>query len=256
MLHAHSFLWFYGWIAPNVLAIGLVIWLWRRGLHRKYPFFVAFAGISATTQLILFVADIVPSIPGPVWWRIFWADQIVQGILKFALIGEIFSQVFGAYSSVARLSRLLIRGMGVVLILAATLAAACAPQDGRFGVISGVHLLDQAIYLVETGLLLTVFLSSSYFGLGMSRHVFGMLIGLTVSACVHLATWAVAANGALHNDKRDVLDLVNMGAYHACVLVWFYYLLVPRKIVLKPPVPLPENNLAIWNRELERLLQQ
>jgi len=47
-----------------------------------------------------------------------------------------------------------------------------------------------------------------------------------------------------------------MGTYHACVLMWFYYLLVPEKVVTKSAVPLPENNLAVWNRELERLLQQ
>jgi hypothetical protein len=235
--------------------MGLAVWLWHRGLHRKYPFFVAFAGISATTQLILFVADIVPAIPGPVWWRIFWADQVAQGILKFALIGEIFSHVFGAYSAVAKMSGFLVRGVGALLILAATLAAAIAPQDGRFGVISGAHFLDQTIYLVETGLLLTIFLYSFYFGLGMSRQIFGITLGLSVSACVHLATWAVFANAGLPNEKRILFDLANMGAYHVCVLIWFYYFLVPQKTNRRPQAPLPEHNLAILNRELERLLQ-
>jgi len=33
-------------------------------------------------------------------------------------------------------------------------------------------------------------------------------------------------------------------------------LLVPHKIIAKSAVPLPEHDLDIWNRELERLLQQ
>ena len=255
MLRAHSFLWYYGWIAPNVLALALAFWLWRRGLHRKYPFFVAFAATSAVTQLILFVADIAPAVSGPTWWRIFWADQIVQGILKFALIGEIFSHVFSAYSSVAKVSRFLIRAVGAVLILGATFAAASAPQDGRFGIISGAHFLDQTIYLVETGLLASMFLSSAYFQLRPARPVFGIALGLSISACVHLATWAIFANAGLPNSTRIFFDLVNMGTYHLCVLIWFYYLLVPRKVSAKSPIPLPENNLAVWNRELERLLQ-
>ena len=45
-----------------------------------------------------------------------------------------------------------------------------------------------------------------------------------------------------------------MATYHVCVLIWFYYLLVPQKIPAKPVVPLPENNLDVWNRELERLV--
>ena len=47
-----------------------------------------------------------------------------------------------------------------------------------------------------------------------------------------------------------------MATYHLCVFIWFYYLLVPAKATVKPKVSLPENNLAVWNRELERLLQQ
>jgi hypothetical protein len=52
------------------------------------------------------------------------------------------------------------------------------------------------------------------------------------------------------------LVFLNMATYQVCVLIWFYYLLVPQKSVTTSAVFLPENNLDIWNRELERLLQQ
>ena len=46
-----------------------------------------------------------------------------------------------------------------------------------------------------------------------------------------------------------------MATYHFCVLIWFYYLLVPRKITGRSlRFRLPENNLDVWNRELERLV--
>jgi hypothetical protein len=47
-----------------------------------------------------------------------------------------------------------------------------------------------------------------------------------------------------------------MAANHVSVLIWFYYLLAPEKITTTSAVPLPEHNLEVWNRELERLLQQ
>ncbi len=156
----------------------------------------------------------------------------------------------------ARLGRQLIRGLGVVLVLAAALLAAYAPMDNIVGIIGGAHLLEQAIYLVESGLLLFIFLFAGYFSLRLSRPVLGIALGLAISACVHLACWAVLANGGLPDWKRNILDFLNMATYHACVLMWFYYLLVPGKVVAKSAVPLPENNLAVWNRELERLLQQ
>lgn len=255
MLRAHSLFWYYLWVAPNVFALGLAFLLWRRDLHRRYPYFVAFATVSAVMQLTLFVTDIAPGISAPTWWLIFWIDLVLQGTLKFFLIGEIFSHSFSAYSSVARVSRLLIRGVGVALVLAAALAAAFMPQDSKIGYISGAHLLEQTIYLVETGLLASIFLFFAYFRLHLARRIFGIALGLSVSACVHLATWAVIANGGLPNEKKIVFDFANMATYHVCVLIWFYYLLVPHKVALKTSAPVPENNLAVWNRELERLLQ-
>jgi len=51
-----------------------------------------------------------------------------------------------------------------------------------------------------------------------------------------------------------------MGTYHGCVLLWFYYLLVPKHIPPKPPdsPPPPEGplDLEVWNQELERLLHR
>jgi len=64
------------------------------------------------------------------------------------------------------------------------------------------------------------------------------------------------ANGAVSNAARYNLDFLNMATYHVCVLIWFYYVLVPQKVVAKCAVPVPENHLAVWNQELERLLHQ
>jgi hypothetical protein len=84
----------------------------------------------------------------------------------------------------------------------------------------------------------------------------GIALGLSISACVHLATWALVANSSLPDESRVVLDFINMAAFHFCVLMWLYYLLVPRRVsATRVPIALPENNLAVWNRELEHLLQ-
>ena len=256
MLQAHSFLWHYLWVAPNVLLLVLALLLWRRHLHKRYTIFVVFAVATAIEQLTIYATDVMPTVSPETWWRVFWAGLAVEGLLKFALVGEIFSHVFDDYSSVAKLGKFLIRALGILLVLTAALAAAYAPLDSLFGIVSGAHLLEQTIYLVESGLLLFIFLFSAYFSVRPTRPVFGIALGLAISACVHLATWGIAANSGLPPSKRVILDFLNMATYHACVLIWFYALLIPRKVAATSAVPLPENNLDVWNRELERLLQQ
>ena len=122
--------------------------------------------------------------------------------------------------------------------------------------LSGYHLLEQTVFVIELGLVVFLFLFAAYFHLSWDRLSFGILLGLGVSACVHLATWAVVANASPSDHTRTLLEFLNMAVYHLCVLIWLYYLLVPKKVVTKFEAPLPENNLALWNRELERLLQQ
>jgi len=255
MLQAHSFLWHYLWVAPNLLLPVLAVLLWKRGTARQIPAFFAFVILSSIGQLAVYAADILPSISALTFWLVDWGDLVLEGVLKFALVGEIFALLFGSYASLAQLGKTLIRGTGIVLVFVAALAAAYAPKSEVFGIVSGANLLEQTTYLVECGVLVFIFLFSAYFRLSCPRQVFGITLGLSISACVHLATWALIDNGGLMHSTRIILTFVNMATYHACVLIWFYYLLVPGKVAVKSAVPLPENSLEVWNRELERLVR-
>jgi hypothetical protein len=263
MLQVHSLLWHYLWIAPSALLFVLGFLIWKRGLFKRVPAFFAFAILSAISELAVYAADVLPSVSPRFFWKIVWASLVIEGVLKFVLIGEIFAHVFGSYASLARLGRLLIRTPGGVLVLVATAAAAYAPQGSRFGIISGAHLLEQTTYLIESGLLVFIFLMSFYFHLAWERRLFGITLGLSISSCVHLASWALIDNGGLPNSMRTILVFVNMATYHVCVLIWWYYLLVPPKVrntrkdpPQDPPASPPVEDLEAWNQEMERLLHR
>lgn len=256
MLQAHSFLWNYLWVAPNVFLLILGFFIWKRRLSRELPAFLAFVIFSAVGDLSVFAADIAPSVSPVNFWRADWAYLLIESFLKFLVIAEVFSRVLSPYSSISRLGRILVTGFGAALVLLATLAAAYSPGDSSVRLISGFHLLEQTVFLVELGLVVFIFLFAAYFRLSWHRLSFGVLVGFGVSACGHLAGWAISANADLSAYGRTLLDFLDMTTHHICVLVWFYYLLVPGKVAAKTPTPLPENNLDLWNRELERLLQQ
>jgi len=255
MLQAHSFLWHYLWVAPDVLQLLLCLFLWKRRLIRQFPAFFAFLLLTGVGELTLYAADLLPSVSGETYWRMVWAEALMEGVLKFGAIAEVFAQIFGAYTSLARLGKVLIQGAGVILVFAAALAAGNAPRRPLVAIISGAHLLEQSIYLIECGVLVFIFLLSAYFHLRWSRKVFGIALGLGISACVHLASWGLIINAGLSVEKRDLLVFLNGSTFHLEVLLWFYYLLVPERAPIRTPAPPLENNLALWNRELERLLE-
>jgi hypothetical protein len=256
MLQAHSLLWHYLWLAPHILQLGLAAWLVRRGLHKLFPIFVTYLLYEAIEEFTLYAMDVLPSVTWQTFWRTFCVGLIVESLLKFALLGELFSHLVRAWPAVSKLGNRLVSSAGAVLVLLATLAAALAPIDNpQHAIISRAHVLEQTLYIIQSGLVLFLFLFATYFRLTWDRPAFGILLGFGVLSCEHLASWAVTANGLLF-ERRQLLDFVNMATYHACVLTWFYYLLVPAKKATTSAVSLPENNLAVWNRELERLLQQ
>ncbi len=61
------------------------------------------------------------------------------------------------------------------------------------------------------------------------RKSFGILLGLGISSCEHLATWSILTNANPSPHQRILIDFMNMATYHVCVIVWYYYLLVPEK---------------------------
>ena len=254
MLQAHSFLWNYLWVAPNVLAFLLGLLLWKRGFNRILPWFIAFTILTAVGDVAAFAADIIPSVTPETFWRIFWAELLLESLLKFLVIGEIFSRVFSPYPSIARLGKVTVSGFGAALVLLAALIAGFAKGDGLFHIIATAHLLEQTVFIIESGLIVFLFLFAAYFHLSWDRLSFGVLMGLGISSCEHLSTWAIVSNLSPSSHARTLFDFLNMATYHLTVLIWSYYLLVPGKAPKKSTIRLPETNLAVWNHEVERLL--
>jgi hypothetical protein len=255
MLQSHSFLWHYSWVAPDVFLLILCFFLWKRGLHREFPYFFAFALCDGIAQLVAYAADLLPFVSAMAFWRIAWAEGILEGVLKLATIGEIFYKLFGPYASVARLGKVLIQVVGAVFVLVAAIVAAYNPWGQSPGIMIGSALLGQSTFLVECGLFVFIFAFASYFHLRWPRPVFAIAVGLGISACVHLATFGLNTNAGFPYSARVILGMLNSMVFHFVVLSWLYYLLVPERTPTLSG-PLPENNLAIWNRELEHLLHQ
>src|ERR1700691_142387 len=185
MLQAHSILWHCLWVAPNILLLVLAALIWQRRLHGQLPVFRIFVVVIAVEQLVVYAADVIPTVSSPAFWNILWAGLLIEALVKFALIAEIFGHLFGVYPSIATLGKSLIRGVGVVLVLLATVAAAYTQKDSTYWIISGEHLLEQSIYMIACGLIVFLFVFAAYFKLSWSRSLFGITLGLGVSACVH-----------------------------------------------------------------------
>jgi hypothetical protein len=254
MLRPHSLLWHYLWIAPDVLLACLAFVMWKRRLYRNFPAFFYYLLFESVSLAVTYALDISPTISGDAYWRTYFGCSVIEVFVKFAVMGEIFTSLLRPYPPLGRLARLLVTSLGVILIFAATIIAAYSTTSD-YWVISATRILGRSANVVQCGFIFFLFAFAAHFNLSWSRITFGITLGFAIISSVYLGYWALMADW-LFGVKSYLLDFVGMATYHLCVLIWFYYLLVPERKATTPAVLLPENNLAIWNRELERLLQQ
>jgi hypothetical protein len=254
MWQPHSFLWHYLWVAPCVFLAILAYIMWRRGLQKEFPAFFCYAIFEAAGGGIIYVMDVSSSVSATTYWWGYLAFLIAEVFIKFVVVGEIFTHLLRSYAPLGRLAKTLVTGVGVILVFTATIIAAYA-NPTSFWLISTTRILGRSVSVVQCGLILFLFVFAARFQLSWRPSVFGITLGFGIAAAVDLAHWGLLANWLL-GQKSNFLDFVSMATYNACVLVWFYYLLVPQNGAIPSAVSLPENNLDIWNRELERLLQR
>jgi hypothetical protein len=227
--------------------------MWRRRLHRQFPAFFSYALFEAAGGGLIYTVYINPSVPNTAYWWSYLVFLTIEVVVKFIVIGEVFTNLLRSYPSLVRSSKSFISVVGVLLIFAGGLIAAYA-NHASFWLVSAARILGRSVSVVQCGLILSLFILAARFHLTWPRPVLGITLGFGIVASVYVAYWAVLADWLL-GQKSYLLDFLIMGTYHLCVLIWCYYLLVPHKSAITSAGALPENNLAAWNRELERLLQ-
>ena len=267
MFQPHSLLWHYLWVAPSTLLLVVAAIFYRRSLHRQFPVFLLFAVVQGVMVLALYAMDLMPSVSDTLWWKANSIRLLIEVILKFALIGEIFSSVFRSYPALSKLGTTMIRGVGLVLALTAVAVAFVTHPGSSAGTVAASRVLNLSDFMIECGLLIFIFLFASYFRLAWQRLAFGIALGRGFAASVQLATWSLLAIVDLSDPTRQVVNFVNMSAYHVCTLIWLYYVLTTPKPRAAPPggddvhydhawgEDERQHDLVVWNRELERLLQ-
>ena len=236
------------WLAPAGLQAVLVLFMIRRRLFREFPLFLTYTMFEIVYCAIRFRFFLQSDYNG--FFYSSWIGKAAEMALGFAVIYEIFAHVFRPYPALAQLGKILFRWGVVVLLFIVVVSTASAPDKG---LVDGLILLERGLSIIQCGLLLLLFLFSSYFGLSWRHYVFGICIGFGFLGTVVLASAALHAEFGKSFD--DLANWIEPIAFNSSVLIWISYLLRPepvqRSIELKS-----SDGLQEWNHELLRLLNQ
>lgn len=250
-MDAQQILFFYLWIAPHALLLVVLLIMMRRHLVREYPAFVIYAAYEVFQFAVLFTIYFLPEVSGPQWAATWMIGEALSVAFRFAIVREIFGNVFENYPSLRKFGNSLFYWTTAGLVTFAVIIVARAPGNHTDRVSAAVNEIDRIVSMVQCGQLLVLALLSRYLRFSWRTYVFGIALGLGLFNGLKLINAALRAqySGPVAVEFFTISPMV---MYHCCVLFWVVTLLRPEQQPARIPA-MPVHNLDRWNDALERL---
>jgi hypothetical protein len=236
------------WIGSIVLQAFLVLVLLAKREWQTFPVFfcyVCFSLIEAAVKYSVFGKPMV-------YFYTFWICEAIGIFLGLAVVREIFTNLFSPHPALRKLARMIFRVVAVALLVLAGGVIYAQSGDAR-SIANAVQLAAEATRIVEVGLVMFLFLSSSAFGLHWRQNLFGIALGLGTLAAVELVT--VSFIGRVSPAVAEALSLIRVLSFGTSLLIWLGYLLTPERVSTNAEVP-KRAQLEQWNQAVMELISR
>ncbi len=232
------------WFAAPVLQLGVLVLMFKRGLHRDYPYFFNYTVLQVISVPVL---AIILQVQYNVYYYVYYVNLGLSVLISFAVLQEIFKDAFRPYEALRDLSVILFRWSALVVFLVGVMWAINAAHKPENGVTDSILLAERAVRLMQCGLVFFLLLFSEYLGIARRSLLFGISLGFGLFAAINmLVATGMGNNGLL---KHSTLSKINSAAYLLSVGIWFGYTLIAAPSASKVPQPVTpratDGNLAL-----------
>jgi hypothetical protein len=237
------------WFIPAFLQAVMAILMLRRKLYRELPVFFAYLIFKVALNCALWSFRHRM----PHYFYIYWIGEAIGSTVAVGVIYEIFAIVTRPYEAIRRTGSLLYRWAAMSLLILATITAAMAPGMDPARIIEGILVLERGVRIVQSGLLLVLFLFASYLGMSWRSYVFGIALGFGIYASAELALVAIRTH--IGADADQLYRWVKMIAFDFTTVLWTVYMLLPQA-KHQTVTSLPKSEAAVWEQALMEYLQR
>ena len=248
------FLRYYFWIAPHVLLAGLLVGIYRRGLLRRLPFFIVYIFLELAQFLALLTMNWLPAASENEYHWILVLGLGMSVLVKFGVIYELSNELLLSRSSLVDLWRRLFRWTAGVLLLVAVFASATLSSTGVKNIESIFHFLDLSSAIIQSGILLVLFVLTRALHVPWRSYTSGVALGFGIFSTLELSTSGFRLESG--SGGSIVIDLIQMAAYHVCVLIWVAYVLVAERSPVISGRGLQKEEIELWNQEVQRMVRR
>lgn len=245
-----AFLVYYFWITPHLLLAGVIFAIVWRGLQRRFPLFLSYLVFNLTEFLLLFTIYSFSKF-SPAYRATAVTCTGLGMPLRLGVIYELSKDLYANRPGLALRWRLLLRWVFAVLLLAGAAASATQFRVGVQKIENLFRGIEMLWSVLICGMVLALFAYTrreywrSYPG--------GIALGFGIFAAVILGTSPFRKEFGSGGDLA--ISIIQMAAYHVCVLVWLVYLLLPERRNKSRGIGLQRTDLEAWNEELQKIVR-
>jgi hypothetical protein len=210
------------WLASALFQMGVLVALFRRGLHKKYPHFYNYTILQVLAGVFLLCVQGST----PLYYYGYWVISAISVVISFAVLYEMFKDAFRPYEALRDFSVVLFRWSALVLLVGG-MWATTLHSDQPDSINAVVLLADRSVRLMQCGLGFFLLLFSKYLGISRRHVLFGIALGFGLFASVNmLAATSLSHPSILH---VSTLRRIDLAAYDVAALIWLGYTALPSR---------------------------
>lgn len=235
------------WVAGIALQVLLAGILLAKRAWRKYPLFTAYIFFNlCETAATLSVYRM------HAYFYTFWICEAIGIFLGLAVVREIFTNIFAPHAALRKLAILIFRVAMVALVLLACGAIYEQSLSAR-SIARVVMVATDGTRIIELGLIMFLFLSSSAFGLHWRQNEFGIALGLGTCAAIELINVTLMTH---HSPAAEqIFSVIRSFSFNFSLLIWLGYLLFPERATSSGELP-KKAQLEQWNQAVTELINR
>jgi hypothetical protein len=231
------------WVAEPILeSVVLAGLLWRKA-YRQYRWFFAYMAAEVVDFLVLYPLRSHES----AYFYAYCVTAALSIVLGFAVIHEIFINIFRPYHTLRDLGSVLFKWAALVMLLVAVIVSASGQALHREPLVEATLILERSIRVVQCGLIMFLLLFSKYLGIAWRQRSFGIALGFGFYATIDLSLLALHLGAHI---SQDVANLITMSAYIISIGIWIAYSAV-KEVSREDPVMLLKSQR--WEQSLSDL---
>ena len=204
------------WLAQPLMKLVILVTMFRRKLHVRYPLFFSYLAYGVLVTALLY------GVHGSyrAYFYAYWSTTAVSAMLIMGVVYELFTAMFRQHHALKDFGTMLFRWAVVMVAMLAALLLFNGISPTKNSIVNSIMNLDRSVGVMECGMLLFLILFSPYLKIPWKHQICGIALGFGLHSTARMLLFSQWIHGTF---GAKYLNTMSMVAYDWTLVIWMVY---------------------------------